>query len=708
MWIKRLYATFGKLDNKSLELKNGLNIVCGGNEAGKSTWGAFIRTMLYGISTRERPKSGYIPDKDRYKPWNGSEMYGRAEIFDKGENIIIERKAGRSGVFSSAHAYKADTGESVETGASLTGVEQGTYLRTAFIGQAGMRIDGNSDMEKRILAATTSGDESVSATDVLAEIKKRADMLLPAKKKDIGIPKLRAEESALAETLSDVCETEEKIDKTAELLKSARERASQLERCVKIAEFEEKKEKYKLREDAQKALESAEKEKAKTESYPTRETEGKIRAFERALERARLEEESAENALGLQSAEKETAEQAAGDSVFSGMDRDEARKAAESAKKKKISPAVYIMLACSVLLLAVGVFFAVSGNFVILIAWAVHGIATLFTAIASKGAGNPEMNELSLSEYFGALDSLERANGAYGEKKRILEEMTLARKNAEGAVKNSLLGAGIFEDDAEKAMAELSRRVSERERAERAYLAAESRYSAISDAIPDDVRNEEYQSDEIPQESAEELKKELLTMRGSVREYEIELARLSERVSGISKAETEKKLYEVRTELSEAEFSYSAASLALEVMELSANEIKNRFSPELEKRTAEIFKNLTGGSFDVVRIGGSDFNMSVAEKTASAPRDVLLLSGGTYDELYFSLRLALCDMIFGEDEIPPIILDDSFVNFDASRMSRALELLSKRAERGQIILFTCHTREAEYMKARKDINIVNI
>ncbi|MGI6578261.1 MAG: AAA family ATPase [Eubacteriales bacterium] len=54
MTIREMQATFGKLDSKTLLLSEGLNIIEGANESGKSTWCAFIRAMFYGINTSER------------------------------------------------------------------------------------------------------------------------------------------------------------------------------------------------------------------------------------------------------------------------------------------------------------------------------------------------------------------------------------------------------------------------------------------------------------------------------------------------------------------------------------------------------------------------------------------------------------------------------------------------------------------------------
>ena len=70
MKIKRMTATFGRLQNETLELGDGLNLIQAPNEAGKSTWSAFLRAMLYGIPTKERDRQGFIAEKNRYQPWN--------------------------------------------------------------------------------------------------------------------------------------------------------------------------------------------------------------------------------------------------------------------------------------------------------------------------------------------------------------------------------------------------------------------------------------------------------------------------------------------------------------------------------------------------------------------------------------------------------------------------------------------------------------
>ena len=47
MRIKKMTATFGKLDGAVLELREGLNILTAPNEAGKSTWCAFLLSLIH-------------------------------------------------------------------------------------------------------------------------------------------------------------------------------------------------------------------------------------------------------------------------------------------------------------------------------------------------------------------------------------------------------------------------------------------------------------------------------------------------------------------------------------------------------------------------------------------------------------------------------------------------------------------------------------
>ena len=97
MILLHLRANFGKLHGE-LRLHEGMNLLCLPNEAGKSTWSAFLVAMLYGIDTSERASAANqgLPVKERYKPWDGGELSGAIDLLWRGRHITIERTtAGR-------------------------------------------------------------------------------------------------------------------------------------------------------------------------------------------------------------------------------------------------------------------------------------------------------------------------------------------------------------------------------------------------------------------------------------------------------------------------------------------------------------------------------------------------------------------------------------------------------------------------------------
>ena len=74
MELKRMRASFGRLEGAELTLNSGLNVIEAPNESGKTTWAAFLRAMLYGVSTSDRVRGGVLPDRIRYQPWSGAPM----------------------------------------------------------------------------------------------------------------------------------------------------------------------------------------------------------------------------------------------------------------------------------------------------------------------------------------------------------------------------------------------------------------------------------------------------------------------------------------------------------------------------------------------------------------------------------------------------------------------------------------------------------
>jgi DNA repair exonuclease SbcCD ATPase subunit len=174
--------------------------------------------------------------------------------------------------------------------------------------------------------------------------------------------------------------------------------------------------------------------------------------------------------------------------------------------------------------------------------------------------------------------------------------------------------------------------------------------------------------------------------------------RYSERSENI-----EIRLQEVDERIARAEARVRQLELALKYLAAADEEMRRNFSPELRKLTAGYLAKLTLGRYDDVLID-RDMKLQLHIAGETQFREAEYMSGGTYDQVYLALRLALSELITGE-QAPPLILDDVLVQFDEKRMEAALDLLAELSreksardsmgESRQILLFSCHERLAE-------------
>ncbi len=145
---------------------------------------------------------------------------------------------------------------------------------------------------------------------------------------------------------------------------------------------------------------------------------------------------------------------------------------------------------------------------------------------------------------------------------------------------------------------------------------------------------------------------------------------------------------------------YEALSLAIETLREANDEMQQRFSPALGRRAGEILARLTGDKYAALSFS-RELDATAKRSGDAIAHEKAFLSAGTADQLYLALRLAICQLALPEGCSCPIILDDALVNFDSERMGYALELLREIAAERQVILFTCHEREAEFINNTK-------
>lgn len=166
----------------------------------------------------------------------------------------------------------------------------------------------------------------------------------------------------------------------------------------------------------------------------------------------------------------------------------------------------------------------------------------------------------------------------------------------------------------------------------------------------------------------------------------------------------EEEIQEVKEKIEKTEKLLKSTEIAIEVMNESIREVRGNFGNILNSNVIDYFKTLTNKEYEDVMVSDS-YDMKVRKG-----RDILpgaILSNGANDQLYLSLRLAFINMIYRGMDFP-VILDDTFVQYDDIRTERALELLID-SNFSQTLIFTCQGREKEiFTKKNIDFTYINL
>ncbi len=143
------------------------------------------------------------------------------------------------------------------------------------------------------------------------------------------------------------------------------------------------------------------------------------------------------------------------------------------------------------------------------------------------------------------------------------------------------------------------------------------------------------------------------------------------------------KKYEFKEDVKE----WAVYSLAQDILKRTIDTYKNIHLPRMLIKAQEYLVFLTNGRYQRIHLhpSGSGFLVESCDHTMFEANE---LSQATTEQLYVSIRLALATTLYENYQFP-IIIDDSFVNFDAGRTRKVIELLKKLAG-NQILFFTCH------------------
>lgn len=572
MYIKTLNIShFGKFHHKTVHLEDGINIIEGHNESGKSTIHAFIKGMLFGIDkTRGRESKDDLYGK--YQPWdNPTSFSGGIDVELNGSFYRINRNFYKETKESTM--YQLDSGRETILGAGerlpiLEGVNRTTFQNTISIEQLKPETDNSFvvEVQNYYTNLTTAKHGNVSISAAIENLKKE--------KKAVDLDNLRGQISEVDQTLAEIeglkqekKELEEKLVEVESLDISEEKKAEINEFMVTKQEIGDKAYAYQILCD-------------------------QITEYDETVTRSQYEKK------------KESARGKNYEMLFAGC--------------------ILALIGCVVGVALQKMAFLVASLVVLVLVLAAIYIYPMIVAKrkpAEKTAQEEEYLQLLISK-----------------QKKLEEELTAYQKQ--------------FQME-QMPVDEFARQIKNR---------LELQFKNLS----------------------LEVKEESTVRERRILELKVRLQQLEEKIS------MEKMLEQKREELislyQQKTREVKMIDLAMEQIKALSITIHDSFGKELNRELSEVVSQLTNGNYSKVFV---DEKMNIFVEYDRKRVPIHKLSTGTIHQIYFALRIIFARQLFPNSKLP-LILDETFVYYDNTRLEEVLKILPKDQ---QIILFTCQNRE---------------
>lgn len=640
----------------------GLNIIIGPNESGKTTLMNSLKVAFFGQKR----------DLDRWASWDwqGESAIGlRYRLEDEAEYCLERVLPG--GFVLSCDGSKLAGGATAHKKALLTHLgigEEKLFDNTVYIGAGEAAVEWDATQTKSLrnhIEGLMTGGGEVTASAALAGLKREISRLggpPTAKGRGGEIGELEQAQSEYSLKLASLKEQESVRAELAAHLRQVEDDQVKVARDLSALEPIAKAAGEQAELEAQLRLLNAEKE---TLAFRLEQIESTDKLLTES--RARLESYRDLEALGQDVLARANSLAALADT--------EPQEAAAP-----LAPPSRTLYAVAVGLCAIGAVVAIwAGAFLVGIPLLVLALAVAFFGIAGRqGASEPtpvdnraavarsELSELLRSAGVDDIQALAAANDGLQAARRELSR-------AEGML------AGILGADTKDSLAKRYRDLLDE-----AYK-RERRVSEIDENLPKNIDVME----------AARAAHQLEALREQARALSEQQMRARAKLDALplgSLTDLEEDIEHCGIELSERRASFAALSLAARELEAALMEAQREFVPEVAKAASAYMRELSAGAYDTVTLGEGLEAAVGRDGTSVSPAN---LSSGTFDQLYFALRVAIADALTSDARLP-LFLDDAFVYFDEKRLAQAQKLITRLAGLRQVFLFTHDQRYASW------------
>lgn len=197
------------------------------------------------------------------------------------------------------------------------------------------------------------------------------------------------------------------------------------------------------------------------------------------------------------------------------------------------------------------------------------------------------------------------------------------------------------------------------------------------------MRSEEEQlqseEEQATRRRIEKLKWNREKLRAERRERQVEYENIQEKIAETCTVSEEEMCLEKQRE---------AMELAAARMQEVSGDVRKETGNRLAARAGEILGEITEERYTKIFVE-EGLDISIFDGVRKIP--IHMLSRGTVEQIYFSVRMAASEILYEEDF--PVLLDDTFAYYDNRRMEATLKWLA--GQKKQVLLFSCQDREKE-------------
>lgn len=719
-------VSFGNLRDVTLRLAEGINVIEGGNESGKSTLAAFLCYVFYGFSDKS--------EREKHLSFATGSAEGSITLHTEDEKSyrIERRTAGRRDecrIIELSGNTQVFAGE--VPGIVFFGVPESVFVNSSCIRQIGGNGVNGREIGEAVDNILFSADETVNLQKALKKLDDARVELLHKNQKGGLIAELTEKRDALLTSKQEVLDTNREILSLEGALGEIRRKIEETENKAETLRNQLRVCAAHLSAKRKSNLETLKKQlilrKNKLREITELYTSGDFIPDDRYVARltaliternylvklAEAEAIEAENEANKLSEEelrlRKTILSLGGKQELIDRFRNYRSKRRTHRTLSVIFAVLFVLASAGTVLLLLN-----SPKFAVIGAIFVVSMLTLLIVSLVNTSKNAKtefdlLDKLDFddtAEFFRVIDDLPDQLEIPEAPKHDEKAEELARNRIELEEECARFGGATPDDTLEEARTAIEALrfcKTEVEKYEAAYS------SALAQSEDDEETIDLDSLPPLPENfDVQKVRREFEFMLKATealrqREHEMELRLTSLSAGTVSPSDIADRVTALDLEIRDLTAKHNAYQLAYDALSAAGEGLRDTVSPRLSEYAGKIMSSITSGKYGSVGVD-NQMNLTFTPDSGSGGTITCsseFMSAGTSDAAYLSLRLALVDLLCRKER-PPLIFDESFCRLDDNRLASALSMLSEStAKNGQVILLTALDREARLLSGKK-------